>query len=103
VNVTVSCTVRNIGGYSGAEVVQVYVHDEESAVFRPEKELKGFEKVFLDPGEEERVAIELDRDSFSYYSAEHHGWHLEPGSFVIQVGTSSRQIVLEGRVDISCG
>ncbi len=103
VNVTVSCTVRNIGGYSGAEVVQVYVHDEESAVFRPAKELKGFEKVFLDPGEEERVAIELDRDSFSYYSAEHHEWHLEPGSFVIQVGTSSRQIVLESRVNISCG
>lgn len=95
---TVTVTVTNTGKTAGAEVVQVYVNDENSSVERPEKELKGFKKVFLEPGESEQVQILLDQDSFKYYDEGLQKWVLEPGKFNIWVGNSSRNILQRGEV-----
>lgn len=94
----VGLTVRNTGGLAGAEVVQLYVRDVESRAFRPEKELKGFEKVFLEPGEEKRVAFALDKRAFAYWNTAISGWHVESGEFEILVGASSRDIRLRETV-----
>ena len=94
-NVTVSVDVTNTGEIAGAEVAQVYVSDIEASVFRPKKELKGFEKVMLNPGETKTVTVELDKFSFSFYSEKEHAWVLEPGEFKILVGNSSANITLE--------
>lgn len=95
---TVKLQVTNTGEVAGAEVVQVYVHDEESALERPEKELKAFEKVFLEPGQTTGVSIELKNDAFSYYDDTQNKWVLEPGKFKILVGSSSRDIRLTGEL-----
>ncbi len=90
--VTVNCTVTNRGSVKGAEIVQVYVHDNESSVYRPEIELKGFTKVYLEPNETKTVSIELDADSFKFYDVNTHGWITEAGDFEIRVGNSSDNI-----------
>ena len=90
----VSLKVKNTGGVAGAEVVQLYVKDVESTIFRPEKELKGFTKVYLEPGEEKTVTMELNKRSFAYYNTTIGDWHVESGDFVIMVGASSRDIRL---------
>ena len=89
--VTVSFSVRNVGARRGAEVAQVYVNPGESAVDRPVRELRGFRKLRLDPGESTRVELELDSRAFSYWN---DGWIAEPGDYVIDVGSSSRSIHL---------
>jgi beta-glucosidase len=89
---TVTLTVTNTGKVAGAEVVQVYVKDDVSTLKRPEKELKGFEKVFLKPGESKKVTIALGKDAFQYYNDIKGQWVLEPGKFTIMVGSSSRDI-----------
>lgn len=94
----VKCTVKNDGKMAGAEVVQVYVKDEESSVERPDKELKGFSKVFLQPGESRTVEITLNKDAFSFYDDKKKQWVLEPGKFSILVGNSSANIVATGDV-----
>ena len=73
-------------------MVQVYVHDVECSLERPEKELKGFQKVFLEPGEKQTVQIVLNRDAFSFYHPEKKQWIVEPGEFEIWVGASSNDI-----------
>ena len=88
--VKVTCKVTNTGAVPGAEVVQLYVHDEESSVLRPEKELKGFCKVFLKPGESREVIMELGKDAFSYYDDKEKTWMLEGGRFELILGNSSR-------------
>ncbi|MEN8230846.1 MAG: glycoside hydrolase family 3 C-terminal domain-containing protein [Bacteroidota bacterium] len=93
--VLVKVDVTNAGKVAGAEVVQVYVGDIESSVYRPEKELKGFEKVMLKPGETRTVSMELDNYAFSFYSEEKSNWVIEPGEFIILVGNSSRNIKLK--------
>ncbi len=98
--VTVSFNVKNTGDVDGAEVVQVYVTDSESTIFRPEKELKGFKKVFLKAGEEQEVSITLDKRAFSYYNINIHDWHVESGEFKVLVGASSRDIKLEATVSV---
>ncbi len=98
---TVSFKIKNVGGVAGAEIVQVYVNDIESTVFRPEKELKGFKKVFLAPGEEQTVEIVLDKRSFAYYNVNIHDWHVETGDFNILVGASSRDIKLKAKVKVN--
>jgi beta-glucosidase len=98
--VTVRLTLANTGERAGSEVVQVYVHDVSSSVFRPEQELRGFAKVSLDPGGREEVSIRLDRRGFSFWHAETHGWVLEPGRFEIRVGRSSRDIRWRGTVEL---
>lgn len=90
--------VTNTGKVAGKEVVQLYVADRESTVFRPVRELKGFEKIALAPGESRTVSFELGRRDFAYWNEALHDWHVETGSFGIQIGRSSRDIVLEADV-----
>jgi beta-glucosidase len=97
--VTVSFDLTNAGQRAGAEVAQVYVADTHSAVPRPPKELKGFAKVHLEPGETRRVSVHLDRRSFAYYDVAAADWQVTPGSFRVLVGSSSRDIALQGDVE----
>jgi beta-glucosidase len=89
---TVSVDVTNTGNCRGAEVVQVYAHDIESSVDRPPKELIGFGKVMVEPGETKTVNIEIKVDTLAYYDISIHDFKVEAGNFKIQVGTSSRDI-----------
>jgi beta-glucosidase len=98
--VVVKVDIRNTGKRSGAEVVQVYVRDVESSLERPEKELKGFQKVVLEPGEKQTVQITLYRDAFSFYHPEKKQWMLEPGEFEILIGSSSKNIRLRERKNV---
>ena len=97
---TVTFKVKNVGGVPGAEIAQLYVKDAESTVFRPEKELKGFKKVFLAPGEEQTVTLTLDKRAFAYYNVNIGDWHVESGKFEILVGASSRDIRLDAAVQV---
>lgn len=94
--VTVSFKVKNIGKVFGGEVAQVYVSEREPSVLRPVKELKGFEKVFLEPGEETEVTVELDKEAFAYYNTNENDWHVESGIYDILVGKSAAEICLKG-------
>lgn len=96
--VRVQATVTNTGDRAGAEVVQVYVHHRDPSVERPLRELKGFEKVDLEPGDSATVTIELDETAFQYYHPDELEWVLEPGEYEIQVGNSSRDIKLRADV-----
>ena len=97
----VTFKVKNVGDVAGAETAQVYVTDKESTVYRPEKELKGFKKVFLEPGEEKSVTVVLDKRSFAYFNTAAEAWHVESGDFTINVGTSSRNILLKTTVNVT--
>lgn len=92
--VNVSVKVKNIGKMRGKEIVQLYVRDVEKSVIRPDKELKGFEKVELDIGEEKVVTFTLDKRAFAYYNTEIKDWYVESGEFEILIGKSSQEIVL---------
>mgnify|MGYP000152295938 FL=1 len=96
----VSVDVTNTGGMAGKEVVQLYVSDVESTVIRPVKELKGFEKVELAPGETKTVTFTLDKRAFAYWNTQLHDWHVETGEFRILIGKSSRDIQLEAAVTV---
>ena len=96
----VSVDIKNTGKVAGKEVVQLYVADQESTVIRPIKELKGFEKVELAPGETKTVTFRLDKRAFAYYSVRIHDWHVESGKFTIMIGASSKDIRLTKEVDI---
>ncbi len=96
----VSFEVTNTGRRDGAEVAQLYVRDMEASVPRPNKELKGYEKLFLRRGETRRVAIRLDDESFRYYDPRQHRFVVEPGEFEILVGASSRDIRLRTRIHV---
>lgn len=98
--VNVSFTVKNTGDKAGKEVVQVYVSDNESSVTRPAKELKGFEKVALAPGEEKTVTITLSEDAFKYFDETKMDWVLEPGTFTIKVGNASDNILLQEEISM---
>ncbi len=95
-SVTVSFDVKNVGSRAGAEVAELYVGDSHSTVPRPVKELKGFARVFLRPGEKKQITLTLNRRSFSYYDVKNKQWTAEPGPFSILVGGSSAQIELTG-------
>ena len=101
VDYTVSFSVKNTSDVAAKETCQLYVRDVFSAVIRPEKELKGFKKVSLLPGEEKRVEITLDSRSFAYYNTCLKRWYVENGAFEILVGASSRDIRLTARVDVN--
>ncbi|WP_420490431.1 glycoside hydrolase family 3 C-terminal domain-containing protein [Neobacillus niacini] len=98
--VSVSLKVKNIGNVPGKEIVQLYVKDLESSVIRPEKELKGFTKVELQPGEQKTVTFLLDKRSFAYYNLRLKDWHVETGEFEILIGKSSREIVLYDKIQV---
>ena len=87
---TVTCSVTNTGTCIGKTAVQLYVRDVESTVRRPVRELKGFEKIELAPGETKEIAFTLDKRSFAYYEPKCSDWFVESGEFIIEVGESSR-------------
>ncbi len=97
----VSVTVTNTGDREGAEVVQVYVSDDESSVARPVRELKGFARVTLAPGASQTVTVALDQRAFSYWSTQLGRWAVEAGDFTIAVGPSSRDLPLTETVAIA--
>ena len=96
----VSLKVKNTGMVSGKDIVQLYIQDKEAFVSRPLKELKGFVKVSLAPGEEKTVTFTLDKRSFAYYSTELNDWYAESGTFVVLIGKSSREIILSASVEM---
>jgi beta-glucosidase len=98
---TVTFDITNTGDRAGADVAQVYVSDDHSKTPRPAKELKGFEKVALQPGETKHVSVDLDSRSFAYYDPEAKKWNIAPGKFGILVGDSSASLDLKGSVEIT--
>lgn len=90
--VKVSFTVTNTGDKAGKETVQLYVSDVESSEWRPVHELKAFQKIYLKPKEQKQVTIKLGKDAFSYYAQKQKQFIIEEGTFVIEVGASSRDI-----------
>lgn len=90
--ISISLDVTNIGDKAGAETVQLYISDPKSSVMRPEKELKRFQKVSLQPGESKTVRFSLNREDLSYFDAERHEWVAEPGVFIAKIGASSGDI-----------
>ena len=86
---TVSVDVKNTGNRAGDEVVQMYIRDRVSSVTRPVKELKGFSRISLKPGEKKTVTIDITPEKLSFYDIDMN-WVVEPGDFDIMVGSSSR-------------
>jgi beta-glucosidase len=105
---TVTVDVTNTGRVAGKEIVQVYVHDRESGLVRPEKELKGFAKVALEPGETKPVSINLDFRAFAYYHPKYRQWITEDGDFDILIASSAADIrhtlpaTLESTLSLPC-
>jgi beta-glucosidase len=97
---TVTASVTNTGQRAGAEVVQVYVGDVEASVARPLRELKGFVKVHLEPGETRQVSCDLDERAFAFWSQRLQRWVVESGEFLIAVGSSSRDLVATEAITI---
>jgi len=98
--VKVRAHIRNSGRRAGAEVVQLYLRDLKSSVDRPDKELKGFRRVTLEPGETRTVDFTLDRQALSFFDPGQGGWVAEPGAFEVLLGASSRDIRLKGTFDL---
>jgi len=94
----VSVRIQNTGTVRGGEVVQLYVAAPQTGIFRPVKELKGFARVELEPGESREVAFTLDDRSFAIWS---DGWRVCGGTYTIRIGASSRDIRLEQRIEIA--
>lgn len=105
---TIQVDVTNSGTIAGKEIVQVYVHDRKSSLVRPYKELKGFAKVELQPGETKTVSIPLDFRAFAFYHPEHKQWITEDGEFDILIGASSAdirqkiQVTLKSTLKLPC-
>jgi beta-glucosidase len=99
--ITVSFDITNTGSVAGAEVAQLYVSDPSAKATRPERELEGFEKVRLAPGETKRVTLTLDARAFSYWDEAAHKWTIDPGKFVIHVGDSSESTLLHADLTLN--
>ena len=97
----VTFDITNTGDRAGADVAQVYVSDGHTKVDRPAKELKGFEKVSLQPGETKHVSIDLDSRAFAWYDTDAKKWSITPGKFGILVGDSSASLDLKGSVEVT--
>lgn len=98
--VTVTASVTNTGDMAGAEVVQCYVADPECSVVRPVKELRGYAKVFLNPGETKTVTIDLPAQAFAFYDVEKKDFTVEAGHFVVYVGNASDNCKLQAEVEL---
>jgi beta-glucosidase len=98
-NLTVSCEIKNVGPMAGDEVVQLYLHDVIGSVSRPLKELKGFQRVTLAPGESKQVSFVLTPEHLSMYDARMN-WRVEPGLFEVLIGSSSADIRLQGKFEV---
>ena len=101
-DVVIRVNIKNTGEHAGAEVVQIYIHDLVSRIDKPEKELKGFKKVFLEVGEEKTAQIVLAKADFASYSMELGAWANEPGEFEILAGVSSKDIRLRKTIMVRC-
>jgi beta-glucosidase len=97
---TVAFDISNVGSRAGADVAELYVGDRHAPVPRPLKELKGFTKVDLKPGETRHVEISLNRRAFCYYDVNHHQWTVAPGEFDLYIGRSAAEIELTGKVSV---
>jgi beta-glucosidase len=100
-SMTIEVTVKNTGSVAGQEVVQLYVHERAPALPRPPVELRAFDKVALEAGEEKTVRFTLKRRDFAYYDADTRSWAVTPGTFDIRVGSSSRELPLQTPVDVA--
>ena len=89
---TVTVSVKNTGKCAGKEVVQLYVGDDKASVIRPVKELKGFEKILLQPGEQKSVSFTITEDALKFFDETKHEWVAEPGTFKAYIGSSSRDV-----------
>ena len=96
----VSFDVTNTGAMEGADIAEVYVVDPHSKIPRPAKELKGFARITLKPGETKTATVMLDQRSFAYYDAEAKQWRADPGEYEILVARSSQDIQLRGKVTL---
>lgn len=92
--VNVTCNITNTGAYAGAEVVQLYVVPPESSAFKPVRELRDYQKVFLHTGESKTLTFQLNRRAFAYYNVNISDWFVESGEYRIELGSSSRDIRL---------
>ena len=97
-NAKATFTIKNTSKIAGAEIAELYIHQEKSLLPRPLKELKGFEKVNLQPGEQKTISIPLNQNSFQYFNDVKNEWEMEPGVFDILIGSSSRDIKLNGKI-----
>ena len=98
--ITVSVDVTNTGNMAGKEIVQLYISDKTKAAIRPVHELKGFEKIALNPGETGTVSFELDKRSFAWFNEAISDWYAASGEYVIEIGKSSRDIVLTETIEV---
>lgn len=96
----IEVSVRNVGAVAGKEVVQLYVSERAPAIARPDIELRAFGKVALEPGEEKTLIFTLRRRDFAYYDAQAHAWSVNPGTFDLRVGGSSRDLPLQCSIDV---
>ena len=99
--VTVTVDVTNTGDVFGKEVVQLYVSPKNNKIIRPVKELKGFEKIALEPGETKTVSFILNKRSFAYWNMDIHDWHVESGKYDILIGKSVSDIVLSREISVT--
>lgn len=90
---TVSGTLKNTGNLRGSEVIQLYIGKQDSGLIRASKELKAFEKIFLEPGESREVTLSIDSRCFSYYNPVEKEWCIEGGDYQVQIGNSSNNIL----------
>lgn len=98
--VTVEVDIKNVGRVAGKEVVQLYVHERSPEVVRPVNELRAFEKVSLEPGEQKTVRFVLSRRDFAYFDAHHEVWAVKSGTFDVRCGGSSRDLPLTASIDV---
>jgi len=96
----VSCLVKNTGSTAGSEIVQLYISEKDPVIFKAPQELKGFQKVRLEPGETAKVCFSLSHNDFSYYNVREGFWHVEDGEYEIRLGSSSRDIRLRHTLHI---
>ncbi len=93
--------IKNIGKIKGKEIAQIYIKQKNSKIFKPEKELKGFKKIELEPNEKKDVLITLDKSAFEYYNVETKKWSIESGKYQILIGKSSKNIELQEDIEIA--
>jgi beta-glucosidase len=99
--VPVSFDISNTGKIAGAEVAELYVSDPSAKAQRPERELKGFTKVRLAPGETKHVTLNLDARCFSYWDVNTHSWIIDPGKFTLRIGDSSENTLLAADITLN--
>lgn len=99
-HILVKMEIQNTGDYDGSEVVELYISPQTPKVFRPKRELKCFSKVFLKKGESKTLDFRLTFRSFAYYNTSIHNWHIEEGFYIVELGTSSENILLSKTIYI---